>query len=68
MSAVTLIHIEDWDKFSSTASTLVSKAIPFFDRHMWPKQDIFPHDDVVWGIAYTIDPTYATETKAYLGN
>ena len=30
-------------------------------------QDVFPHDDVVWGIVYTIDPTHAVEVKAYLG-
>ncbi|KAF8310907.1 ChaC-like protein [Cantharellus anzutake] len=43
---VTLIHIDEWNKFSST--------------------DIFPHEDVVWGIAYTIAPVYAAETKTYL--
>jgi len=43
---VTLIHIEDWNKFSAS--------------------DSFPHEDTVWGIAYTIDPTHAAETKAYL--
>ncbi|KAG8855060.1 hypothetical protein FRB96_007255 [Tulasnella sp. 330] len=29
--------------------------------------DPFPKDDIVWGVAYTIDPAYAEEVKAYLG-
>jgi len=28
--------------------------------------DPFPDDDVVWGIAYTIDPTYESEVRDYL--
>ncbi|KAI1789065.1 ChaC-like protein [Ganoderma leucocontextum] len=28
--------------------------------------DSFPHEDVVWGIAYTIDPAYETEVRDYL--
>ncbi|KAF8502871.1 ChaC-like protein-domain-containing protein [Russula emetica] len=28
--------------------------------------DSFPHEDIVWGIAYTIDPAHATEVRAYL--
>ncbi|KAG8986396.1 hypothetical protein FRB94_003447 [Tulasnella sp. JGI-2019a] len=44
---VTLIHSDDWQKFSSL-------------------NDPFPEDDIVWGVAYTIDPTYAVEVKAYL--
>ncbi|KAG8970443.1 hypothetical protein FRC03_008640 [Tulasnella sp. 419] len=43
---VTLIHVEDWQLFSSA--------------------DPFPEDDIVWGIAYTIDPKYSEEVKAYL--
>ncbi|KAG5730230.1 Cation transport regulator-like protein [Termitomyces sp. T112] len=43
---VTLVHKEDWDKFS--------------------KSDPFPDDDVVWGIAYTIDPVYEAEVRDYL--
>ncbi|PBK84862.1 ChaC-like protein [Armillaria gallica] len=43
---VTLVHIEDWDKFSSS--------------------DPFPHEDTVWGIAYTIDPAYESEVRDYL--
>ncbi|KAG6834305.1 hypothetical protein H0H93_010592 [Arthromyces matolae] len=43
---VTLIHKEDWDKFSSS--------------------DPFPDDDVVWGVAYTIDPPYEAEVRDYL--
>ncbi|KAJ3566705.1 hypothetical protein NP233_g6829 [Leucocoprinus birnbaumii] len=38
---VTLVHKEDWDKFSEA--------------------DAFPHEDVVWGVAYTIDPAYEAE-------
>ncbi|KAF8060745.1 ChaC-like protein [Lyophyllum atratum] len=43
---VTLVHKEDWDKFSAS--------------------DPFPDDDVVWGIAYTIDPAYESEVRDYL--
>lgn len=28
--------------------------------------DPFPHEDIVWGIAYTIDPVHAAEVRAYL--
>jgi len=28
--------------------------------------DPFPEEDVVWGVAYTIDPLHAVEVKAYL--
>lgn len=28
--------------------------------------DPFPEEDVVWGVAWTIDPKYAVEVKAYL--
>jgi len=28
--------------------------------------DPFPEEDVVWGVAYTIDPKHALEVKAYL--
>ncbi|KAK0232537.1 ChaC-like protein, partial [Armillaria fumosa] len=45
--AVTLVHIEDWNEFSSS--------------------DPFPHEDVVWGIACTIDPAYESEVRDYLG-
>ncbi|THU83884.1 hypothetical protein K435DRAFT_688678, partial [Dendrothele bispora CBS 962.96] len=40
---VTLIHKEDWDKFSAS--------------------DPFPDEDVVWGVAYTIDPVYESEVR-----
>ncbi|KAG7439959.1 ChaC-like protein [Guyanagaster necrorhizus] len=43
---VTLIHIEDWDRFSG--------------------DDPFPHEDIVCGIAYTIDPAYESEVRDYL--
>jgi len=43
---VTLVHKEDWDKFSGS--------------------DAFPDDDIVWGIAYTIDPVYEAEVRDYL--
>lgn len=35
----------------------------------WSKfneMDAFPHEDVVWGVAYTIDPVYAREVRDYL--
>ncbi|KAJ3550011.1 hypothetical protein NM688_g5116 [Phlebia brevispora] len=28
--------------------------------------DAFPHEDVVWGVAYTIDPLYESEVRDYL--
>ncbi|KAI0311119.1 ChaC-like protein, partial [Amylostereum chailletii] len=28
--------------------------------------DPFPHEDVVWGVAHTIDPVYAAEVRDYL--
>jgi len=28
--------------------------------------DLFPHEDIVWGVAFTIDPTHAKEVRAYL--
>ncbi|KAH9990495.1 ChaC-like protein [Russula vinacea] len=28
--------------------------------------DPFPHEDIVWGVAFTIDPAHATEVRAYL--
>ncbi|KAH6903408.1 ChaC-like protein [Coprinopsis sp. MPI-PUGE-AT-0042] len=43
---VTLVHKEDWDKFSGS--------------------DTFPDEDVVWGVAYTIDPVYVAEVRDYL--
>ncbi|KAF5346047.1 hypothetical protein D9756_010840 [Leucocoprinus leucothites] len=43
---VTLVHKEDWDRFSGS--------------------DAFPDEDVVWGIAYTIDPVYEAEVRDYL--
>ncbi|KAK0448444.1 ChaC-like protein [Desarmillaria tabescens] len=43
---VTLVHIEDWDKFSNS--------------------DPFPYEDIVWGIAYKIDPAYESEVRDYL--
>lgn len=29
-------------------------------------QDAFPHEDTVWGVAYTIDPAHAQEVREYL--
>ncbi|KAF8883822.1 ChaC-like protein [Infundibulicybe gibba] len=43
---VTLVHKEEWDKFSGS--------------------DPFPDDDIVWGIAYTIDPVFEAEVREYL--
>ncbi|KAG8949629.1 hypothetical protein FRC04_008375 [Tulasnella sp. 424] len=43
---VTLVHTEDWVKFSGA--------------------DPFPEGDVVWGVAWTVDPKHAVEVKAYL--
>ena len=30
-------------------------------------KDPFPHEDVVWGVAYTIDPEFEDEVREYLG-
>jgi len=29
-------------------------------------EDPFPHEDIVWGVAFTIDPAYTAEVRAYL--
>ncbi|KAI0785927.1 ChaC-like protein [Abortiporus biennis] len=42
--------------------TLVHKA----DWDAFSESDAFPHEDVVWGIAYTIDPLYESEVRDYL--
>ncbi|KIK51966.1 hypothetical protein GYMLUDRAFT_100912 [Collybiopsis luxurians FD-317 M1] len=33
---------------------------------MFSGSDAFPDEDIVWGIAYTIDPAHETEVRAYL--
>ncbi|KAG8815268.1 hypothetical protein FRC19_001134 [Serendipita sp. 401] len=30
-------------------------------------QDAFPHEDIVWGVAYTIDKEFKEEVREYLG-
>ncbi|KAF5376855.1 hypothetical protein D9615_007288 [Tricholomella constricta] len=42
--------------------TLVHKK----DWDRFSGSDAFPDDDVVWGIAYTIDPAYEAEVRDYL--
>ncbi|KAL9715592.1 hypothetical protein Ac2012v2_000034 [Leucoagaricus gongylophorus] len=42
--------------------TLVHKE----DWDQFSGADAFPHEDVVWGIAYTIDPAYEVEVRDYL--
>ncbi|CCM04844.1 uncharacterized protein FIBRA_07037 [Fibroporia radiculosa] len=42
--------------------TLVHKE----DWDAFSGSDPFPNDDVVWGIAYTIDPLYESEVRDYL--
>ncbi|KAI0824689.1 ChaC-like protein [Trametes gibbosa] len=42
--------------------TLVHKA----DWDRFSEADPFPDDDVVWGVAYTIDPEYESEVRDYL--
>ncbi|KAF8317707.1 ChaC-like protein [Clavulina sp. PMI_390] len=37
------------------------------DWNHFSENDAFPHDDIVWGVVYTIDPDFAAEVKAYLG-
>lgn len=37
------------------------------DWNHFSANDSFPHEDVVWGVVYTIDPEFAVEVKAYLG-
>jgi cation transport regulator ChaC len=36
------------------------------DWDHFSQSDAFPNEDIVWGIAYTIDPEYEAEVKAYL--
>ncbi|KAF8653429.1 hypothetical protein AX16_003937 [Volvariella volvacea WC 439] len=36
------------------------------DWEHFSESDPFPDDDVVWGVAYTIDPAYAAEVRDYL--
>jgi cation transport protein ChaC len=36
------------------------------DWEAFSSGDPFPHEDVVWGVAFTIDPLYAAEVRAYL--
>ncbi|KZV75229.1 ChaC-like protein [Peniophora sp. CONT] len=36
------------------------------DWQAFSGSDPFPHEDVVWGVAYTIDPLYAAEVRDYL--
>ncbi|KAI0040144.1 ChaC-like protein [Auriscalpium vulgare] len=42
--------------------TLVHQA----DWQEFSGADPFPHEDVVWGVAFTIDPAYAAEVRDYL--
>ncbi|ETW78401.1 cation transporter [Heterobasidion irregulare TC 32-1] len=44
------------------AVTLVHQA----DWEAFSGSDPFPHEDVVWGIAYTVDPAHAAEVRDYL--
>ncbi|KAK0479075.1 ChaC-like protein-domain-containing protein [Armillaria luteobubalina] len=37
------------------------------DWNKFPSSDPFPHEDIVCGIAYTIDPAYESEVRDYLG-
>jgi len=36
------------------------------DWDLFSDTDAFPHEDVVWGIAYNIDPVYEDEVREYL--
>ncbi|KDQ51333.1 hypothetical protein JAAARDRAFT_41179 [Jaapia argillacea MUCL 33604] len=36
------------------------------DWEQFSGDDAFPHEDVVWGVAYTIDPLYESEVRDYL--
>ncbi|KAH9172888.1 ChaC-like protein [Lactarius sanguifluus] len=61
---VTLVHQEDWAAFSSAVSRSPSPTLlPIGPARF---QDSFPHEDVVWGVAFTIDPAHAAEVRAYL--
>ncbi|KAF8187591.1 ChaC-like protein [Mycena galopus ATCC 62051] len=42
--------------------TLVHKE----DWDLFSSSDPFPDEDTVWGVAYTIDPEFETEVRAYL--
>lgn len=36
------------------------------DWHALPHADDLPDGDLVWGVAYRIDPAYVPEVRAYL--
>lgn len=61
---VTLVHKEDWDKFSQSVSKIIRPRRTLSECIL---QDAFPDDDTVWGVAYTIDPAYVAEVREYLG-
>ncbi|KAG5640681.1 hypothetical protein DXG03_007545, partial [Asterophora parasitica] len=45
------------------------RVVTLVHKEDWDKfagSDAFPDDDVVWGIAYTIDPAYEAEVRDYL--
>ncbi|KAJ7251993.1 ChaC-like protein [Mycena rebaudengoi] len=42
--------------------TLVHKE----DWDLFSGSDAFPDEDIVWGVAYTIDPTFEADVRAYL--
>ncbi|KAI0952601.1 hypothetical protein AcV7_008349 [Taiwanofungus camphoratus] len=65
--AVTLVHNEDWEAFSGSVS--IQRFTPGYKQDSLmcvACKDPFPHDDVVWGIAYTINPLYESEVRDYL--
>jgi len=46
---VTLIHKEDWDKFSGAVSTVCEFVDESHRFEPLVPQDAFPDEDVVWG-------------------
>jgi len=45
------------------------RAVTLIHQEDWQAfsgSDPFPHEDVVWGIAFTIDPEFASEVRDYL--
>ncbi|XP_006456393.1 hypothetical protein AGABI2DRAFT_228326 [Agaricus bisporus var. bisporus H97] len=52
------------DEYPGRVVTLVHKE----DWVRFSEEDAFPDEDVVWGIAYTIDSAYEAEVRDYLGD
>ncbi|KAG9310403.1 ChaC-like protein-domain-containing protein [Chiua virens] len=53
----TIIHKEDWDEICTSSCPCPGD-----------EQDAYPNEDIVWGVAFTIDPAHVAEARANLDN